>query len=44
MEMNGAVSKQSGGASQGANIIKKQTSGKGEGGGGEEEEEEGEAG
>lgn len=32
--MNGAVSKQSGSASQGANIIKTQTSGKG--GGGEE--------
>lgn len=31
MDMNGAVSKQSGGASQGANIIKKQTSGKGGG-------------
>lgn len=28
MDMNEAVSKQSGGASQGANIIKKQTSGK----------------
>ncbi len=34
MDMNGAVSKQSGSASQGANIIKTQTSGKG--GGGEE--------
>lgn len=30
MDMNGAVSKQSGCASQGANIIKTQTSGKGE--------------
>lgn len=30
MDMNGAVSKQSGSASQGANIIKTQTSGKGE--------------
>lgn len=29
MDMNGAVSKQSGSASQGANIIKTQTSGKG---------------
>ena len=32
MDMNGAVSKQSAGASQGANIIKTQTSGKGGGG------------
>lgn len=32
MDMNGAVSKQSVGASQGANIIKKQTSGKRGGG------------
>lgn len=30
MDMNEAVGKQSGNASQGANIIKKQTSGKGE--------------
>lgn len=40
MDMNGAVSKQSGCASQSANIIKTQTSGKGEvekrGGGGEQ--------
>lgn len=36
--MNGAVSKQSGSASQGANIIKKQTSGKG---GGREEGQDG---
>lgn len=34
MDMNGVVSKQSGCASQGANIIKTQTSGKG---GGKEE-------
>ena len=33
MDMNGAVSKQSGTASQGTNIIKTQTSGKGGGGG-----------
>lgn len=33
MDMNEAVSKQSGNASQGANIIKKQTSGRGGGGG-----------
>lgn len=39
MDMNGAVSKQSGSASQGANIIKTQTSGKG--GGGEERGREG---
>lgn len=32
MDMNGVVSKQSGAASQGANIIKIQTSGKGGGG------------
>lgn len=38
MDMNGAVSKQSGSGSQGANIIKTQTSGRG---GGEEEGREG---